>query len=171
MINSMMRYKPISERIRNTFYKNNGALTTQFDTDEACLLGDVERAQLREDANFQISQVQYGETIFEPNLIYFKKKLSQEAIDLLRDAMNGALSGYDQGKNYGFIRLKEPTGEVHNAYILEMKWNISDLICTFKCRKRRISIYDVLVSEAGYLLLENGQVVRLENDGGLLIES
>jgi hypothetical protein len=158
----MLRYSPITATIKNTFFKNNGALTTQLDESEICLGGDTQRAQIREDGNFQIAEVQEAELLFEPNIITFTKKLTQAQIDRIQQAHENKLTGYDIDKNYGYLKLIDERGEVHYGYLLSMEWNILDLSVNFRCRKRRISIYDVEQADEAVRLLEDSDFRLLE---------
>jgi len=149
-INSFaMRYYDTASKIVNLFFKNNGDLITQFNSNEACLLGDLDRDLLEEDAVITKGDIQRGEAIFDQKYILFKKKLTDSQLKIIKDSHQGipTTDGTYNLTNYGYIKLRDYDGQIVTGWLMEMTYNIYDQVADFKLIKRYPAGYVIVGGE------------------------
>ena len=161
-INSFsMRYKSSAATVRNTFFKNNGSLTTKLAAAEGCVGGDVNRAVLTEKADITKGNIQGGEAKFDQEIITFTKVMSDEQLDTIKDGCLGQLDDYP-AKNFGYITVNDYNGDKQKGWLLDLEYNIYDQVGKFTLLKR----YSI-EGTGRERLLESGTESRLLEDDEL----
>lgn len=119
-LNGGFYFKSAGDIVKNTFFKNNGELSTQFKPGETCPLGDINLDLIQEKADIVLAQFQDKDFYFIPEWITFKTRMTMEDVRLIRDCMTGAdLSG----RNYGYITTLNQNGDTVQLWIYEMTYN------------------------------------------------
>lgn len=114
---STVYYKSSSALFKNTFFKMNGDLQTQFLETETCLLGDVNRSVLTEKNSVQKGSLGYGLPLFCPEWVYFNSYATRTQWNTIRKALRGILGG---GKDYGYLTITNPDGVTVSGYPFEV---------------------------------------------------
>lgn len=161
-LKGIFAYKPTTDQIKITDFKQNGDLTTQFDPSEVDVIGDIDRDLIVEKDPILLSKMNSTEPLIRPEWVNVVCRISPDKIQLINDAMTGQS---DDTKNHGFIMVKNPkNGGVWQAgYIYDLKYNYAHEKFTFKMLKKYLSpeapVVDCcpwLVADGCYLLA-NGQ--------------
>lgn len=134
-LNGGMFYKNAGELIRNTFVKQNGELTTQFDAAEPCLLGDVDRDLLKEKDDVVLAQFADKDSYFIPEYVSFKARLPMADVRFIRDCMTGQNL---TGQNYGYITCINQDGNYVRSWIYDMTYNPFNEEVNFVCLKKEV---------------------------------
>lgn len=130
---SGLKYKADTEKIKSTFVKNNGLLTTQLNPSESYPLGDINYTQWTENEDMQLSDLQDGVRIFSPEKITFSCRLSKAEINLIRRALLGKTS---TTADYGYISVKNNKGVKVSGYPLQIVYKENSEECKFVLRKK-----------------------------------
>ena len=162
-INSFsMRYKEVTALLRNLYFRNNGLVTTQFNADEGCLMGAPDNLEYQEDDDITKEEIQEGYAAFDQKTISFTKQLTDEELDKVRDAHEGAGDNYNV-YNYGYISCNDFNGNKVNGWLLECQYNIYSKLAKFKLLKRFIAgiastgiAWDCLPSVGSFTLRTSG---------------
>lgn len=165
-INSFaFRYESDDSELINLYFLNNGDLVTQFPDTEECSLGDTEFAELTERGDVGKLDIQQGEAKFDQVKITFTKQLSQEELDVIRDAHDGDLQVY-QGR-YGYIKCLDYNGISQTGWLLKLSTNIYSNLGKFELIKRHrwilrsVQIDYTLLPFAGYHIVGLGGISAL----------
>jgi hypothetical protein len=124
--------------LRNLYFRNNGEVTTQFNEDEGCLMGATDNLEYREDDDITKEEIQEGYAAFDQKTISFTKQLTDEQLDKIKDAHEGAGDNYDT-YNYGYISCNDFNGNKVAGWLLECQYNIYSKLARFKLLKRHIA--------------------------------
>ena len=134
-INSGLYYKAGYELIKNTFVKQNGELVTQLYPSDSCPLGDINYDLLQEKADFYLTMFGDKENIFIPEWVGCTTRLPMETI---RDIKN-CMTGQDlSGRNYGYISLRNPSGDTVQGWLYDMKYSPVTEKVTFLFLKKKV---------------------------------
>lgn len=133
-LNGGFYYKNPGDQILNTFCKQNGELTTQFDAAETCNLGDPQKDLIREKDNVALAMFDEKNRLFIPEWVSFKTKINKATVELIRDCMTGQNT---DGKNYGFIRHALPDGNQCESWLYSMSYNPNSELVSFELLKKR----------------------------------
>ena len=133
-LNGGFYYKTSGDLIKNTFVKQNGELTTQFNAAETCNLGDPQKDLITEKEDIALAEFDEFDKYFIPEWVTFKARMTRDEINTIRDAM----TGQSVDSSYGFIRSIMPDGNHLESWIYEMTYNPNTEQVSFKCLKKRV---------------------------------
>lgn len=130
---SGLKYKAPTAKIKSTFVKNNGLLTTKLKSTEPYPLGDVDFAEWTENQEITLESLQGGTRLFSPEFITFKCDLTKAQIHYLRRALLGKTG---TSADYGYISVDDLKGEKVSGYPLQIKYSENSEECSIKLRKK-----------------------------------
>jgi hypothetical protein len=130
---SGLKSKPPTAKIKSTFVKNNGLLTTKLKATEPYPLGDVDFAQWTENQEITLESLQGGERIFSPEFITFRCQLTKAEIHYLRRALLGKTA---TSVDYGYVSVNNNKGEKVSGYPMQIKYSENSEECSIKLRKK-----------------------------------
>lgn len=126
-------YKLPTDVITTTFFVQNGLMTTRFNVDEPCRIGDIDRTEITENADVPMSRLSTTQDIYRPEWVNFKCRLKPDKVQLI----NAALSGqFGVSKDYGYIMVKRPDGGWQAGWVYNLTYNYSTEQCTIKMLKK-----------------------------------
>lgn len=132
-INSCLVFKKGFDVLKNTFSSKNGDLTTQFKDTETCAIGDSDKTLVQENADIALSDMDLFEKTFTPDRIYFNAPLTWQQILLIKRCHQNQ---DNDGKNYGYIRVRDNDGVYQKGYLISLKYNPTTETCTFVLKKK-----------------------------------
>lgn len=132
-IASGLKYKPQIDKIKSTFVKNNGLLTTQLKNTEPYPLGDIDFAEWTENQDVALEDLQSGARMFSPEKITFSCRLTKEELNLIRRALLGKTS---TNKDYGYVSVKNPEGVKVSGYPVQIIYKQNSEECKLVLRKK-----------------------------------
>ena len=132
-INSGLAYKKVSDIIKNTFFSKNGDLSTQFKETETCSIGDSEKDIITEKSDLFLIDNDGFKKIFSPDRITFKAKLNYDQIRFIKRCHQNQDT---DGKNYGYIRVKDNDGEYQKGFLMQLDYNQNTEMCSLVLRKK-----------------------------------
>lgn len=134
-LNGGFYYQQPGDIIKNTFFKQNGALTTRLKATEPCPLGDLNQQNIQESSDLYLADFHDRDRYFIPDYANFTTRLTKDQLNVIRDCMRGQ----DQlGRNYGYVTLPLPDGNKLKAWIWELQYNPNTEKVTFKVLKKEI---------------------------------
>lgn len=129
-INSGLAYKQGYDLIKNTFFSLNGDLRTRMTGEE-----DI----IEEKANEALLELDGFEKIFRPEKITFKAPLTYDQIKYIKECHQNQ---NQDGKNYGYIRVKDDEGNWKAGYLMSLEYNPVNEMCSFVLRKKYAPLND-----------------------------
>ena len=117
-----LMYKGKTTLIKNTFVKQNGDLTTQIDSAYPCPGGDQLGLSLQEKADVPLEAFGYTESLFSPEWVQCKTRLSKNQFRYIITALRG---GNGEGKNYGYLTIDGDKGDPVSGWPYEIHYNLS----------------------------------------------
>lgn len=98
----------------------NTKLRTQFNSNEQCLLGDINRLDLVEESSLPLGEIFDNEYLFLPYRVSFTYPLSFEELNYIRRAMRGISP---DNNNYGYISYIAPNGQEEKIFITSINYS------------------------------------------------
>lgn len=132
-LKGIFNYKQPTDVIKNTYVAQNGALTTQFNTEETCPVGDLNKELITENANIPVSSLQYTRDIYSPEWVNVKCRLSPADVQIINLALSGK---YGEDKDYGYLLIKKPDETWQAMWVFNLTYNYSSEECTLKGLKK-----------------------------------
>jgi len=120
LFNGGFRTKGDFERVEFKQGDGNTELITRFNTDEECLLGDINRLNLLEKSNLTLGEIFDRDYLFLPYKVSFSYPLSFEELNYIRKGMRNLSI---DGNNYGYLEYVNPSGATEQIYITSIKFN------------------------------------------------
>jgi hypothetical protein len=119
-IKGIFAYKENDDKIKVTKIIQNSQLVTQFNADEQCRVGDIDRYEISE--RDPISMLTLGSTrdIYRPERVTIKCKITPDKITTLNLAMTGRSDG---NKNHGYIMVKNHKNIWQAVWVTKLKYN------------------------------------------------
>ena len=147
IVNSTSYKKPAAtSTIRTQSYNNNmgnsrAIIYANAASSDFVKIGDPQQGgSPNETLDEDINQLKYegGYRLFDPILIKFKAALSRGKIEEIIYAHRNALPG----RNYGYISVTNPDGEIKQGWISKMSYNAIDEIASFEIIQKA-DLYDL----------------------------
>lgn len=132
LINSGFFRKPLSAEIVPSFYAINQTARIYYTSPLGECLGDLSGDNVAMKENIQVGNFNAGLRLFDPKLISFRVGMKAEQVENLVAAHRNGLPS----KNYGYISVTNPDGEIRQGWVLNVAWNIIDEIATFQLIKK-----------------------------------
>jgi hypothetical protein len=132
-LKGIFNYKQPTDLIKSTYVAQNGALTTEFSSEETCPVGDLNREAITENADIPISQLQYTRDIYSPEWVNVKCRLSPADVQIINLALSGK---YGSDKDYGYVLIKKPDNTWQAVWVYNLSYNYSSEECTIKGLKK-----------------------------------
>ena len=160
-LKGFLAYKPTTEFIKNTDFKQNGDLTTQFNAGEQNVIGDINKDLITEKENISLASMVDTPDIYRPEWVNVVCRLSPDKVLLINQAMTG-LS--DITKNYGYILVRKPDdGLLQAGFIYSMKYNYAKEKLSFKMLKKFSSPTEPIVDCCPWLAV-NGCYLKVNGN-------
>ena len=133
-------YKGKTTLIKNTFVKQNGDLTTQLDPAYPCSGGDLLNLSIQEKADVPLEAFGYTESLFSPEWVQCKARLSKNDFRYIVTALRG---GNPDGKNYGYLTIDgdkgiSAAGDPVSGWPYEIKYNRQSEEASIRLLKKKI---------------------------------
>lgn len=132
-LKGIFTYKQPTDLITNTFSIQNGDLETQFNVDEPCRVGDVDRILINETADIPMARLTTTENLYSPEWVNVICRLTPDKVQMINMALSGQ---YGPSKDYGYIMVKRPNGGWQAGWPVNLKYNYSTEECTIKMLKK-----------------------------------
>jgi hypothetical protein len=113
-------FKAGTEKIKNTFFAQNGAMETQFDASEPLPVGDLNKSLWTEKQEIDLTNYPVVEKLWRPEWVYFKCRLTPDKVLLINEALRGRKNN---SINYGYIVVKDHNGEYQGGWPYELSYN------------------------------------------------
>jgi hypothetical protein len=129
-------YKPLTDKIKNTYVAQNGELETQLLNTDPRPVGDITIGVWQEKQDLPLANFIVAEELYKPEYIFFKAKLSPDKIQMVDESMRG---NWSSSTNYGYIVVPDEDGLFQAGWLLEMEYNFHTEIGQFKLLKKHDS--------------------------------
>lgn len=131
-INSICAFSSKSEKIKNTFVKNNGNFATKFKDSEPCKLKDP-GGLVREKDDIRIADLWEGKKLFMPIWSEFKADLSYDEVLYIIAALKNQSP---DDNNRGYIEYLNDEGLIVEGFPYKIKYNPITEQCTILAIRR-----------------------------------
>lgn len=159
-LKGIFSYKLPTDLITNTFFIQNGLMATQFEPDESCPIGDVDRVEITENVDIPLSALATTENIYRPEWINVKCRLTPEKVQLLNMALSGQ---FGPSKDYGYVMVKKPDGRWQAGWVYNLSYNYFTEQLTLKMLKKYYTPQPVSDDCCDWLVANGCYVMANEN--------
>ena len=97
----------------------NVDLITKFFVGQECLLGDIDRDTIVENADVEIDELYNRGFLYLPIKVSFSAPLDFEQLITLKNC----LRGIDDTRNYGYVSIINPCGEAEQIYLTSVEYS------------------------------------------------
>ncbi|WP_128547173.1 hypothetical protein [Larkinella soli] len=157
-----LRYKPLFEEMKCTFFSQNGAMTSRVRAESPSLPGDFYKQTIRESGPIALGEIEKVEgRFFSPEWVYVTARVDRDDLKLLLAAMTSS-DDVPEVIHRGYISVKNPDGEYVTGWLRmggSIKYNPCSEVVEIKMLKRyqTAPTYDCD-------LYANWQFLRFETD-------
>ncbi|GAB4042565.1 hypothetical protein [Spirosoma litoris] len=132
-LNSGFRYKRATDELRNVDYKNNRDMASRV-KDGYVLPGDTDRQLVRETGDIALGEFEGFTKLFSPETITATVYMTPEQVDELLLALRNLHP--NESKNMGFVTIKNPDGDLVDAYPMKISYNPNSEVAELTLRKK-----------------------------------
>ena len=111
--------KSVTDEILFKQGDGNVELSTQLSEAETCILGDLNRDNITEDANVQIQNLYDGLFLYVPLKVSFSTSLTFEQLTDLKKCLRGR----DGTRDYGYVTVPNYCGTPQQVYIYSLEYS------------------------------------------------
>lgn len=153
-------YKEDTDVIKPTLVIQNNELVTQFNSDETCRVGDVDRATIEEKEDVAMTALATTRGIWRPERVMLKCRLNPQQVQTINLSKTGR---YGTDKDHGYIMVKKPDGTWQGIWLDKISYNYA----TEKAEiigKKMYETPDVEVDECCPWLVVNGCYILVNGE-------
>lgn len=132
-LKGVFAYKETTELIKNTSVVQNGSLTTQFDSTETDVIGDLDKSLMTEKGDLTLAALTSTADIYRPEWVNFTCRLSPDKVQIINAALSGT---YGSTKDYGYLMVKKPDGVWQAGWVFNLTYNFWTQKLTIKMLKK-----------------------------------